>query len=92
MAVEPVVGGHDGPSPREAMPMQARRRAVEARRRAGARHEGHRGCWPRIEGQHCQGPGAVAASGVPRVAPLPTTPGLHQGVVMDSTILGRSDQ
>ena len=86
VVVELVAGGRAEPSPREAGPVQARRRAVKARRRAGVRHEEHRDCWPQKGGQHCQGPEAVVASDVPHGAQLPTTPGLHQGAVAGSTM------
>ena len=90
--VELVVGDRAGLSPPGAKPMWARRRAVKARRRAGVRHEERRDCWPPIEGQHCQGQEAAVASGVPHGAQLPTTIGLHQGVVMGSTIQEQHDQ
>ena len=92
VVVELAVGDRAGPSPRGAGPVQARRRAVKARRRAGVRHEGHRDCWPLIGGQHCQGQEAAAASGVPHDAQLPTTTGLHQDAVVGSTIQERYDR
>ena len=92
VVAELAVGDHAGLSPREAKPMWARRRAMKARRRAGVRHEGHRGCWPPTEGQRCQGLEAVEASGVPHDAQLPTTLGLHQDVVVGSTMQEQYDR